>query len=226
MKCEEFEERLNLVLDERRRPGGDDELRLHSEGCPVCRELSAAYERLLDGFYALTTPELPADLSTRVLDEIKVRPAGRRRAAIVSAILATAAAVAVAVYLPGRQGTDAVPKVAQAEHLALVTKTDPAAAATRQSGANDVAVRWRKLDEVPLVGPMLKSMSDKDKNTDPYEALAKGTGQSLASVVLYMPGIGPNGFISPARKRRQQHRLARAGERGAAARGRVDDRNV
>ena len=165
----------------------------------MCRELSAAYERLLDGFYALTTPELPADLSTRVLDEIKVRPAGRRRAAIVSAILATAAAVAVAVYLPGRQGTDAVPKVAQAEHLALVTKTDPAAAATRQSGANDVAVRWRKLDEVPLVGPMLKSMSDKDKNTDPYEALAKGTGQSLASVVLYMPGIGPNGFISPAR---------------------------
>ena len=57
MQCDEFEDRLNAVLDERRRPEWDTELSLHCENCAGCRQLAAAYDRLLDGFYALAAPD-------------------------------------------------------------------------------------------------------------------------------------------------------------------------
>jgi hypothetical protein len=53
-----------------------------------------------------------------------------------------------------------------------------------------------EFDSLPVVGPVLHSMSD--ASSDPYLALAKGTGQGLASMMLYMPRIGgAPGTISP-----------------------------
>ncbi len=44
MQCEEFEDRINAVLDQRERPEWDAELRLHFEvDAPDCRELATAY---------------------------------------------------------------------------------------------------------------------------------------------------------------------------------------
>ena len=97
MQCEEFEDRLNAVLDERRRPEWDDELRLHCDNCADCRQLAAEYGNLLDGFYALATPEAPADLALRVLIEARPQPAAQRRMVVPAAALATAAVVLVAI---------------------------------------------------------------------------------------------------------------------------------
>ena len=72
MQCEEFEGRLNQILDERRRPEWDAELRLHCETCVECRQLAADYDVLLDGFYTLSTPPASADMAARVLADVQV----------------------------------------------------------------------------------------------------------------------------------------------------------
>src|SRR5262245_8944043 len=97
MKCDEFEDRLNEVLDERRRPEWEAELRLHCEGCAGCRELAGSYGVLLDGFYALKTPQPPADMGHRVVAELRVRRSVALATSAAAAVLATAAAVLVAV---------------------------------------------------------------------------------------------------------------------------------
>jgi hypothetical protein len=74
MQCEEFEDRINAVLDQRERPEWDAELRLHFESCIDCRELATAYGAVLDGFYTACATRAPADLSTRVLANLTAKP--------------------------------------------------------------------------------------------------------------------------------------------------------
>jgi len=126
MQCEEFEDRINAVLDRRERPEWDSELRLHCETCPECRELAAAYGATLDGFYTLcasavqTDRAVPADMADRVLanlalpvgtDQLGTEPiveVRRRqsrtalRAALAVVSLSTAAGLLIA-FLPGSQ---------------------------------------------------------------------------------------------------------------------------
>jgi hypothetical protein len=186
MKCEEFEDQLNLSLDEHRRPEWDAELRLHCENCAQCRELAALYGQLLDGFYALATPEPPADLAIRVVNEVRARPASSRRVAILTGVLATAAAVLVAVLplLPSSANRSA-------KRAAAISRPALASATTGNASPNGWRNSgWQEFDTLPVVGPVLVSMSDGDESTDPYMELAKETGQGLASVVLYIPQIG------------------------------------
>jgi hypothetical protein len=115
MQCEEFEDRINTVLDQRSRPEWNDELRLHLETCAECRALTAAYGAALDGFYTLCAAQAPpADLAERVLADLRPRPATAPRVALVAAILATAAGLAIAL-LPT---IEPVPQVAQLEQPA------------------------------------------------------------------------------------------------------------
>lgn len=186
MKCEEFEDRLNEVLDRRGRPEWDAELRLHTETCGECRDRATSYGALLRGFYALTTPEVPADLSIRVLDDYRSRPSLVRRATLATGLFATAAAVWF-VLLP----------LAKTERPRNVARTPSRPIALESWRSEKLPLGWTEMDTLPVVGPVLVSMSDDDESTDPYEALAKGTGQGLASVVLYMPKFGGSpGMIS------------------------------
>ncbi len=189
MTCEEFEDRLNEVLDERRRPEWDAPLRMHGHSCAACRELAASYGVMLDGLHALPTPEPAADLPVRVLDRLYALPATRRRRTLMAAALATAAALMVAVQLPlqfGGQGARQTAQVAAPQPMALAdVDADPFAG----------------FYGLPLLGPVLTAIRDSDETTDPYAELAKGTGQGLATVVLRMPGIGLQGFLAPAPNR-------------------------
>ncbi|MGD9722801.1 MAG: anti-sigma factor [Pirellulales bacterium] len=174
MQCEEFEDRLNAVLDERRRPEWDAELSLHRESCAGCRQLAAAYDRLLDGFYALAAPEAPDDLALRVVAELRPQPAPRRQLAIAVAVLATAATVLIAVVPLWRDQTSAQPGKSLA-HAKSLSPPSPSAAAA----------------QLPLVQDLL-AISDAPGG-DPYAGLAKGTGQSLAAVIRFVPGVGLGG---------------------------------
>jgi hypothetical protein len=172
MQCEEFEERINAVLDERRRPEWDAELSLHCDTCAECRKLADSYDHLLDGFYALTTSETSADLALRVLVDLQNERPSRRRLGRVAVAMATAAAVLVAIVpLVSNTGEKTVAKIDQARHVA------------QSSNAAQPP-----LTEFPLV-PELLSMTNSAPG-DPYAGLAKGTGQGLANVMLYVPGIG------------------------------------
>lgn len=187
MKCEEFEDRLNQVLDERRRPEWDAELRLHCEGCPACRGVAGSYGVLLDGFYASATPPPPADLAIRVVDELRAQPVVGRRASLAAALLATAAAALF--LLPLWKLDRAGQRRAAPERPVALRATQPGAGLAAPSG---------NINSLPVVQRVLVSLADNDESTDPYEELAKGTGQGLANVVLYMPKIGSTpGMIRP-----------------------------
>ena len=115
MQCEEFEDRLNAVLDERGRVEWDAELDLHRETCAVCRHLASAYDTLLEGFFALAAPEAPEDMSLRVMAELTARPAERRRTIsrklLATASLATAACLLV-MAVQARNGAHSAAQIA------------------------------------------------------------------------------------------------------------------
>jgi hypothetical protein len=188
MKCEEFEVHLNEILDERRRPEWDEQLRLHGEGCRGCRDLAAAYGVLFEGFFALPAPQAPADLSARVLEQLQARPLVSPRLAVLGAIFSTAAAVLVAALLMRGNGLldrNAGDQVAQA----------PAAIAPLPTG--DHPLHWDELSDVPFVGPWLAALNN-PPGSDPYANLAEDTGQGLALIVLRMPRVaGPQGVRPP-----------------------------
>lgn len=193
MKCDEFEAQLDEILDEHRRPEWDAQLREHSACCPRCRDLASAYGVLFEGFRSLKMPVCPVDMSTRVVESYVTRPrmAFRTKAALpaaaAAALFSTAAAILVAVFLT-RDG--------QREQVAYVSPpvAQPAVAQAKVKQIEQIKFDLAQWKNVPLVGAMFVSAADNDESTDPYEELAKGTGRSLANVVLRMPGIaGPRG---------------------------------
>lgn len=187
MKCEEFEDRLNATLDDRRRPEWEPELRLHGEHCARCRDLAAAYGVLMDGFYAFATPDPPGDLAVRVVDELRSRPSTARRVTVASALLATAAAALFVLPLWQINRSGDAPPAAR-----------PAVAQRSPAPVDWEPVDWEDTENLTVMQRMFVSLSDDDESTDPYAELAKGTGQGLANVVLYMPTIGSSpGMIAP-----------------------------
>lgn len=191
MKCDEFETHLDEILDERRRPEWDAQLREHSACCPRCRDLASAYGVLFEGFRSLKLPAAPADMSTRVLEAYLARPRlalpakAALPAAAAAAVLSTAAAVLVAVFL-SRDG--------KRDEVAFLSPPVAQSAAPQVKRIEQIKFDLDKWKNVPVVGAVFVSAADDDEKTDPYEELAKGTGRSLAGVVLRMPGIaGPRG---------------------------------
>jgi hypothetical protein len=179
MLCEEFEDRLNAVLDERGRPECDAELRLHCELCPECRHVAAIYSALLDGFCALAAPAAPRDMAVRVLAELPVRPSGARRVALVSAALATAAGLLIVLFPLLRVPAPENPQVASD----VLPK--PALAAR---AAAEASLTSPSLESMPILQslPVLSGQGQGDV----YGELVKETGSGLATIVRYVPGIG------------------------------------
>lgn len=109
MRCEEFESRLNEILDRRRHPRSDAELWLHANSCSECGELLAGYQTLLSGLRRRAAAAAPADMPTRVqlqLAHPRRRGAWRDRAplALVAAALVLAAALPGLWTIVGRTG--------------------------------------------------------------------------------------------------------------------------
>lgn len=191
MKCEEFENRLNQLLDDRLVPEWDAELRAHASDCGECRELARHYTLLLDGYAALVAPEPSPELAARVLDQLQAeRPRTAQRLALAVGMFATAAALLVAV-LPMFSGSEPEVKIAQsepAEKAATGPRTD---LRNRQLTVNAA----RQLSSWPMVGPALQSVSAppkvaSDPRSGPYANLAKETGKGLATVALALPNLG------------------------------------
>jgi hypothetical protein len=76
MKCTDFAERLNEVLDLRLQPADDRALQAHADTCPECRELLCAEESLFSGLAQLHRRTFAPELGQRVLAELE--PTGRK----------------------------------------------------------------------------------------------------------------------------------------------------
>jgi hypothetical protein len=102
MKCTDFEDRLNELLDDRRAPQDDAALQAHAETCSECREMLLAQESLFRGVALLQRRTPAPELGKRVLRELNAPapalaplPSPSRRSWL--PMLAAAAAVLLAV---------------------------------------------------------------------------------------------------------------------------------
>jgi anti-sigma factor RsiW len=202
MQCEEFEDRLNLVLDERGRPECDAELSLHAEACAECRHVAALYGALLDGFYALSAPRAPADMAARVLVDIGPRRSSAR-GTVVYAALATAACLLVAigplVRLLSPESNSLAQKSTNRETQPAPLAAKAASSSPLQQGHLPPLRTTAALNQRVLLGPAMHEslplfaslpILAADPRGDLYGELAKETGSGLAAIVLYVPGIG------------------------------------
>lgn len=81
MNCQEFQMRLDQVLDARRPLAADPELADHARSCCDCGELLQAAEALLAGLRARAQSRAPRNLGRRVVAETASRSETRSRAA-------------------------------------------------------------------------------------------------------------------------------------------------
>lgn len=77
MRCEEFEIRLNEVLDERRTFSSAPELVEHARQCGACGELVRGYQTMLAGL-SCERPAAPAWLTERVVQEALLKSPAQR----------------------------------------------------------------------------------------------------------------------------------------------------
>lgn len=77
MRCDEFAERLDYVLDQRRDPAADPLLRKHARACLNCRDEMETIQTVLTGIDLWESPAANADLAQRVVAQV-VAEDGRR----------------------------------------------------------------------------------------------------------------------------------------------------
>jgi hypothetical protein len=123
MKCREFEDRLNDVLDDRGQPQSDPRLAAHADECDSCRQMLVGQELMLASLKRLPKPSVPADLAARVVarasSEKVVLGEGRQSRAWLAfgAVAASAAAALLVVSLvwQAREGFPVVNAPADSE---------------------------------------------------------------------------------------------------------------
>jgi hypothetical protein len=124
MNCRAFEDRLNLLLDERQLPQHDARLQAHAQGCAACGQMLQAQASLLAGLELFEQPSLTPHFSDLVLTELAdapqqpasaIRRFSGRRGLVALAALAAALLVAVALNFQFRESGNAArsPAVAQ-----------------------------------------------------------------------------------------------------------------
>lgn len=105
MHCQEFEYRLNAVLDERGTPEHDSQLAAHARQCESCRQLLLGQRAILSGLRQATAPALGSTFSQRVVSlAVSDAPAfvnqrSRRVWLALGALLTSAAAALLVVSL-------------------------------------------------------------------------------------------------------------------------------
>lgn len=116
MKCFEFTDRMNSLLDDRQLPQVDGLLRAHASICEGCRETLAAQEILFTGLELFDPPALPPNFVSNVMSAVarpedvvsKAEVTGHNgwRVGLFAAVVATAAVALIAVSLAWNQRRD------------------------------------------------------------------------------------------------------------------------
>jgi len=205
MKCNEFEERLHALLDERQRPAADRRLLVQAQACDRCRELLETQRAVDDGLRGSVLPTLSAGFSRRVIaaastsDVRFVRKTKRPIWLAVGTLVSTAAAALMVVSLVQyarhggpdlvRHETDSPKSMARstgrvAGKLALIEPH-------RRERGGESDRQWSSaawLVEAPRLPEHLRSYSGA---MDDLATTLPQTAQRLNEIEHFAPGIRP-----------------------------------
>ncbi len=95
MRCDEFERRMQLLLDARAVPGNAADLKAHAETCDACRRRLVVESRVFDVLEEAHTESVPPDFATRVVAaylDHRPQPPSRVRARVIRWLSLSAAA--------------------------------------------------------------------------------------------------------------------------------------
>jgi hypothetical protein len=193
MRCREFEQRLNAVLDERSDPIADALLCAHAQTCAACRLLLDGQQVLLAGLPRSALPSLPPGFARRVVAEAAIsaaaaRPQSSKIVLAAATLLVSAAAALLALglvwYARSRQpaGPQAVPLIAGEQ------KQRPGSQRFGGDGTLAVVQPWNGGDwlvEAPRLPEHLRVSLDELADTIPESVQRYGEVERLA------PGIRP-----------------------------------
>ncbi|MEE3371129.1 MAG: hypothetical protein VX346_17485 [Planctomycetota bacterium] len=79
MRCLDFEERMQLLLDHRCRPDHDSELRMHAAVCAGCQQALEVQRSLFAQIAIASTTEFPGGMATAVLNQLAEERHARRQ---------------------------------------------------------------------------------------------------------------------------------------------------
>jgi hypothetical protein len=206
MQCQEFEHRLNEVLDERSDPAADARLVAHAESCSPCRTLLAGQRSLIAGLRRSAPPPLAPEFARRVVAEsgfastATPRPAStaiRSKALLAaSTLLASAAAALLALsivwYARSREPAvaesmkpSAAPRAKDAKVRAKGVGSSGTLAMTRRDWVEGDWAQGDWLVEAPRFPDHLRDSLDELADSFPESVQRFGEVERLA------PGIRP-----------------------------------
>ncbi|HQU42319.1 MAG TPA: hypothetical protein PK867_05880 [Pirellulales bacterium] len=147
MRCEDFEGRLNEVLDERRAISSADDLTDHIRECGDCRSLARSYEAVFAGLRQAAIPAEPEWVTRRVLAQLEpatVRLPWRRTATVLVLAASLLLAVGLGWIMKPNQPVDANSR----KSLGVAVYDQPGLGQTHAVG-NDITRRAA----IPSVAP-------------------------------------------------------------------------
>ncbi len=104
MRCDQFEDRLQRLLDRRRAPERDSQLRVHAQLCPACRDILRLQAQLFDALDITEVPDLTPDFSRQVVARLQPSatvPVAPVRSHVVPVLLAVAASLVLGLFAAG-----------------------------------------------------------------------------------------------------------------------------
>lgn len=172
MNCEEFDTRLNEILDRRALPQADRELAAHAGECGRCRQEMVGFALLADTAAWRLAPAAPAETARRVQARFNLRRRGRTWGwAALAASLLAAAWLGIRAGQPGARGSAAQGPVAADANR----RVDPDVKTARTPGA-------RQHDAPPRHGAPGLGMIAR-ASTDRYLDLARQTSRTVTEAV-------------------------------------------
>jgi len=194
MTHNDFEDRLNAVLDEREQLDADERLRARSREDSRSRELLDSYWAMLAGIDSVETPPAPWDMSQRVISEL-TQPAvirfslHRRVAAVVAVAAALLATVAWWQFESpdhiGIASRNAADNVEVGESL---SDQQEGASKSASAVAAETTRNSESLAEAPEEDPPLGTMVR--ESGEAYAQLVRDTQESMADLALLFPDVG------------------------------------
>lgn len=202
MQCEEFEERLNQLLDRRVRPETDAALLAHAQMCSGCRETLEAQQALFDTLDSLDSPEPTADFSRRVVGKVVTQRRARTWRRTVFFLAGLAAGIVLAIFIVPRGSesdsgvgrSNSVPKVPdprppEAPTTTVVEADDPPEGPAEEMAAAQPPATDPYAEFLEAVRLQQEELADAQKNGDRYLVALEDWGNTLVAL--------PSGPIEP-----------------------------
>jgi hypothetical protein len=178
MQCDEFEARLNELLDERLNPAADDQCAEHAQSCRSCRGRLHAYRAVLAGI-ACSPEAKETDLAARVVAELAGPAVVRGGAFRASRLLPLLPAATAALLL------------AASWHWLRSGGTERTAAPTGRpvrETARPAGREWRTTGRIVETEPTITDLAR--QATRNYRSLAHDTRRSVSTALEIVPGVG------------------------------------